>query len=93
MGFVRPRYRVTEKDKAAWVKWLEGFGADKFFDAFMETAQFAEGECVNCGHKIYLDIAEGGGVPDWRDDEGSYGCDCSPDSTDEECGSHVPKKL
>lgn len=81
-----------DKAKAGWVKWLKSYGADKFFDAFVRTAQYAESRCVNCEQEIYLDIVEGGGAPDWRTAEGDYGCEDSPDTDDEGVGSHVPVK-
>lgn len=88
-----------KKSRAEWVAWLRGYGAAQFFDAFVRTAQYAESECVYCGQKIYLDIVEGGGVPDWGSAFGDrsagldYGCPDSPDTTDEETGGHEPKKL
>ena len=89
----------TAKDAKDWVAWLQGYGPLKFYRAFMRSAQYAEGTCIHCRQEIYLDIAEGGGVPDW----GSripgitsgldYGCDKSPDTTSEGVGSHEPRKL
>jgi hypothetical protein len=46
-----------------------------------------------CKQSVYLDIAEGGGVPDWRTDGGDYGCVDSPDSTDDGTGGHFPIRL
>lgn len=40
----------------------------------------------------YLDIVEGGGVPDWRTDDGDYGCGDSPETNDEGTGGHYPRK-
>ena len=57
--------RTEEQDRADWVAWLESYGAAKFYDAFMSNAQGAESTCEHCGQPIYLDIREGGGVPDW----------------------------
>lgn len=85
-------------DKQEWVAWLQSYGLDKFFDAFISTAQGAESECIHCGQKIYLDIVEGGGVPDWGSSFGSlsngldYGCPDSPDTGDEGTGGHEPIK-
>lgn len=81
------------KVKANWVSWLRSYGAGKFFDAFVALAQDAESTCVYCGEKIYLDIVEGGGVPDWRTAGGDYGCDNSPDTDEEGTGGHMPKRL
>lgn len=78
----------TAENKEGWVKWLETFGARRFLDAFMETAHGAESLCVYCHEPIYLDLLEGGGVADWRTQDGDYGCGDSPDTTDEGTGSH-----
>lgn len=83
-GTPRGRHRSARKarsERAQWVQWLSTFGADKFYDAFMRTAQDAESRCFHCHWPIYLDIREGGGVPDWRTGYGDYGCDISPDAT------------
>ena len=85
--------KATKKDKVQWVKWLAGYGADKFFDAFVATAQGAKGKCVHCGEAIYLDIVEGGGVPDWKTADGDYGCFKSPDTCEDGTGGHEPEKL
>jgi hypothetical protein len=79
--------------KEAWVKWLEQYGAAKFYESFMKIAQDAKSTCVFCGEEIYLDIAEGGGCPDWRTIDGDYGCSASPDTNEEGTGSHQPEKL
>jgi hypothetical protein len=55
-------------------------------------AEGAEGRCEACGERIYLDVREGGGVPDWRTAGGDYGCDASPDTTEEGTGSHEPRR-
>ena len=80
-------------DRAAWMKWLKSYGGERFYDSFVENAQDARGTCRNCKEAIYLDIVEGGGVPDWRTDDGDYGCFRSPDTCEEGTGSHVPIKL
>ena len=80
-------------DRRSWVVWLDSYSAAKFYDAFMQTAQDAESTCTQCGARIYLDIREGGGVPDWRGRSGDYGCISSPDTTDDGTGSHRPRKL
>ena len=72
-----------------WIKWLSGYGAGKFYDAFLRNAQGAEGKCQYCGEAICLDIVEGGGIADWGND-GDYGCIASPETTEEGCGSHLP---
>lgn len=88
-----PNNDTPNPTRDAWVSWLLNYGPGKFYDAFMQTAQDAESECRNCGDRIYLDIAEGGGVPDWRTEDGDYGCCDSPDNTDESTGGHVPARL
>jgi len=77
-------------DKTSWAKWLKHYGAEKFYDAFMRNAQGAESVCIYCKRPITLDIAEGGGVPDWSDN-GDYGCFESPDTDDDGTGGHMPK--
>lgn len=84
---------TAEKAKQDWIKWLEGYGADKFYDAFVKLAQDAKGKCVYCGEDIFLDIVEGGGVPDWKLADGDYGCNDSPETCEEGCGSHKPETL
>jgi len=82
---------ATETDRKSWAKWLERYGAEQFFDAFVRSAQGARSTCIHCGEAIYLDIVEGGGVPDWGID-GDYGCYLSPDTTDEGTGGHEPER-
>lgn len=72
-----------------WAKWLESYGAERFYDAFIESAQGAQGQCIHCGEAIYLDIVEGGGVPDWRTSDGDYGCSDSPDTSEDGVGGHT----
>ncbi len=79
--------------RESWAAWLNSFGAENFFDSFLRNAQGARGTCTHCGEAIMLDIVEGGGVPDWRSEDGDYGCDSSPDTDDECCGSHLPERL
>lgn len=82
------------KEKTSWAKWLESYGAEKFFEAFMRNAQNAISHCRYCGEEIYLDIAEGGGVPDWSTNDtigGDYGCGESPDTGEDGTGSHMPE--
>jgi hypothetical protein len=85
--------KLKEEDRVNWIGWLKWYGPGKFYDAFVETAQYTEGKCRNCRQSIYLDIIEGGGVPDWRTEDGDYGCVESPDTTGEGTGSHEPIKL
>ena len=85
--------QVTKADKDSWVKWLEHYGIDKFFDAFVRNAQDAQSTCVHCRESIYLDIVEGGGVPDWKTSDGDYGCIDSPETCEEGTGSHFPERL
>ena len=85
--------KFTKADRSIWAAWLRGYGAEKFYDAFMLNAQFAKSTCIHCGEDIYLDIAEGGGVPDWRNKDGDYGCNMSPETTSEGVGSHMPERL
>ena len=84
---------AREQARSGWVAWLETYGAGAFFDAFMEHAQGAQGWCVHCRKAIYLDIAEGGGVPDWSDGAGDYGCPASPDTDDDGTGGHFPRRV
>jgi len=81
-----------KNDKAKWVAWLKTYGADKFYDAFVRIAQGARSRCVFCGQYIFLDIVEGGGIPDWKTASGDYGCDQSPETCLEGCGSHKAQK-
>lgn len=87
------RQAVTIANKAQWLAWLKQYGAGKFFDAFIHACQYAKGTCVHCSEAIYLDIVEGGGVPDWRTEDGDYGCPYSPDTNEEGSGAHEPQKL
>ncbi len=78
-----------EKSRAEWVSWLESYGAGNFYDSFVRNAQDAMSRCIHCHEHIYLDIVEGGGVPDWHNN-GDYGCSDSPDTNDEGTGGHEP---
>jgi hypothetical protein len=80
-------------DEDEWAAWLKKYGAKNFLIAFLEIAQDAESFCVYCRQKIYLDIIEGGGTPDWRTEDGDYGCEASPDANEEMSGSHMARKL
>jgi len=85
--------KVSKELIESWTKWLKWYGAKKFCKAFLRTAQDAQSTCVHCTEPIYLDIIEGGGVPDWKTADGDYGCADSPDTCDEGTGSHTPIKL
>lgn len=91
--------KLKEQDRVNWTRWLKTYGAGRFYDVFVEMAQDARGTCRNCKKAIYLDIIEGGGVPDWRTRDGDYGCEKSPDndgfldSDENGVGSHEPIKL
>lgn len=74
-----------------WAQWLESYGAGRFVAAFLEQCQGVEANCKHCGEKIYLDILDGGGVPDWGVD-GDFGCPDSPWTNDEGTGGHEPVK-
>ena len=81
------------KEKREWIAWLKSYGPGKFYDAFVRTAQGAKSQCQYCHQDIFLDIVEGGGVADWKTEDGDYGCDRSPEATAEACGSHLPEKI
>lgn len=86
----------AKPDKAeidAWVKWLSHYGAGEFYQAFARIAQDAESTCIHCGKKIYLDIREGGGIPDWRTADGDYGCPVGPLANPDRNDDHRPAKL
>lgn len=78
--------------KESWLAWLQEYGTDKFLDAFLESVEGAESVCVHCGEKIYVDVLIGGGVPDWSDNSGDFGCADSPDTNEDGTGGHVPRK-
>ena len=84
------RYELKRDE---WCDWLRWFTPEKFYDDFVATVQGAETKCVNCGEKIYLDMVEGGGVADWMNSDGEYGCDYSPETNAEGTGRHCPRKL
>lgn len=78
------------------MKWLEGFGARRFLDAFLANAHDAESTCVRCGEPIYLDLLEGCGVADWRTHGGDYGCGGNVLERDADgvagVGGHTPRR-
>lgn len=84
---------VAHTTPQQWATWIDAYGPEKFFESFVQIAQDCESTCVHCSCRIYLDIVEGGGCPDWRDSDGDYGCFQSPDTNEEGTGSHVPYKL
>lgn len=79
-----------EEIKESWLKWLESYGADKFYDAFLRTVEGAESVCIYCGRTIQVDITIGGGVPDWHMD-GDFGCPDNPENSEEGTCGHVPR--
>lgn len=83
----------AKKSREQWILWLANYGLGKFYDSFLRSAQYAESTCTQCRCKIYLDIVEGGGVPDWRTEDGDYGCYDSPDTNSEGTGGHKPVML
>ena len=84
---------ATKAERQAWVEWLKDYGLGQFFDAFVSNAQGAQSTCVYCREHIYLDIVEGGGVPDWKTSDGDYGCPDSPETCKEGMGSHFPERI
>lgn len=73
-------------DRDSWVSWLLNYGPGKFYDAFVSTAQGAESVCTFCHEAIFLDIVEGGGVPDWRNADDDCGCwDKGHDKDNDDC--------
>lgn len=91
----RPRgpsaVRVAQQ-RREWVEWLKRYGAENFYDAFVEIAQDARSKCIYCQQPIYLDIVMGGGIPDWYSHYGDFGCPDAPDTDEEGTGSHKPQK-
>lgn len=83
---------MTAERREQWLKWLNHYTPSKFLDSFLRTSQGAESRCVHCGQAIFLDIAEGGGVADWRTSDGDYGCAESPDTCEEGTGGHEAQK-
>jgi hypothetical protein len=90
MRYTKPKQTKTAKQ--SWLKWLQMYTAEKFLDSFLANVENAEGTCTYCGEKIYVDVLVGGGVPDWSTECGDFGCGNSPDTTDEGCGGHMPRK-
>lgn len=80
---------VTQSTKESWLKWLESYGADKFFDSFINTVEGAESTCIHCGEVIRVDITIGGGVADWSTLDGDFGCGSHPKSNKDGCWGHV----
>ena len=83
----------TRKAIAEWVEWLRHYGLRKFCEAFVRDAQGAQSTCIHCKEIIYLDILEGGGICDWKTEDGDYGCSYSPDTNADGTGGHTPFKL
>lgn len=82
----------TKANKQQWLKWLEDYGTDKFLDAFLRTVENAESICIHCHQTIYVDVLIGGGIPDWSTEDGDFGCDEHPQSNEEGCYGHEPRK-
>jgi len=83
---------TTDKARRQWRDWIRKVGPSYFYRAFVEIAQGAEGRCTQCKERIYLDVVEGGGVPDWHTANGDYGCPASPDTSADGTGSHQVHK-
>jgi hypothetical protein len=81
-----------EEQKAAWLKWLESYGTDKFLDMFLYNVEGASSRCAYCGERIYVDVLIGGGVPDWSTEDGDFGCWASPETCEDGVGGHMPHK-
>ena len=79
-------------ERQQWLQWLEHYGPAKFLDSFLNVVEGAESVCIHCGHKIYVDVLIGGGVPDWSTRDGDFGCDASPDTSENGCGGHIPRR-
>jgi len=92
MSYSQNITRNTETEAKQWATWLHRYGAEAFYHSFMASSQDAKGRCIYCQNDIFLDMAEGGGVPDWKTDDGDYGCDNSPDTTEDGCGGHTAEK-
>jgi hypothetical protein len=84
----------NKTDKRQWCDWLTRYlaaeGREGLFDALVRTIQGAQSTCTYCEQFITCDIVEGGGVPDWKTSDGDYGCDDSPETSGDGCGSHKP---
>jgi hypothetical protein len=37
------KQEFSADQKTAWVRWLAGYGAERFLDAFLRNAQYAQG--------------------------------------------------
>jgi hypothetical protein len=93
--YLQKSAKQTKAEKRAWLKWLEGYGAPMFLEAFLRTVENVESECVYCHEKIYVDVLIGGGVPDWSTEDGDFGCVYNPDNSvnmDEGVCGHAPKR-
>jgi hypothetical protein len=84
--------KQTPKAKKAWLAWLKTYTPEKFLDSFLYNVENVESECAQCREKIYCDVLIGGGVPDWCTLGGDFGCDESPETDEDGCGGHMPKK-
>jgi len=77
--------------KQSWLRWLEQYGVDRFFDSFIHTVEGAQSICVHCGEVIQVDITIGGGVPDWSTLDGDFGCSANPKSNEDGVWGHVAR--
>ncbi len=48
-------------------------------------------DCIFCGQHVFDKHEESGfeGGPDWATEDGDFGCDSSPETTEDGCGSHA----
>ena len=91
-AYVQKAAKGTEKERTEWVRWFETYGTRKFLDSFLHNVEGAESTCQYCNRPIYVDVLIGGGVPDWSTEDGDFGCERSPETTDEGTGGHMPIK-
>ena len=90
--YVQKNMKPTRKNRQAWLRWLAGYGAEKFLDAFLQTVEGAESICAQCHEPIFVDVLIGGGTPDWSTTDGDFGCADSPDTCEDGTGGHVPRR-
>lgn len=87
---------TARESREAWIAWAEKYPKGDLYDSIIASCQGAESRCQYCEEPIRFDIVEGGGVPDWGAPISShipgldYGCDMSPDNSDEGTGGHLP---
>jgi len=83
---------TQQKAQRDWVKWLDGYGAEKFLGHFLRNVEGAKGRCIQCGQDIFVDVLLGGGIADWSTDDGDFGCINSPDTCEDGTGGHMPER-